>query len=1144
MPGGRSPMLWAVAAGFCLVGNVGAETVASGWLPVVDNASATSQMALSLGLTTLLCLALLIALVRRGRQLQAAQQRLVLAATGHQSILSSLPDPVWMKDRNGVFLACNPAFAALFGKSIADIVGSTMFELTSAEQARQARRRDAVASESGRPVDDEEWFRFASTGHSSLLLTTRVPVFDDAGKLAGIVGICHDVTELRRTEEELRKRASYQRALIDNFPFMVWLKDTEGLFLAANQHVAAAAGLSESRALIGKSDFDLWPTDLANAYRADDQHVMTTRRSREVQEELAQGGERRWVETYKAPVVDERGDLLGTIGFARDVSERRRMEQMLRESEAHFRAFFENNTAPMLLMDPANHVIIEGNAAAAKYYGYDLTQLAGMSIQELDALSFEQLSAIREDVLAGRKQQLLRQHRLANGAVREVEIHPSPIELDGKVVVFTIIHDVTDRVSAERALARERDLFSAGPVVVFALTPEPGWPVQQVSSNVQAILGYTEDEVAAGAMKLADAIHPDDLTSVHDELQHYLATGGERFEQSFRLRHKNGAYAWYRQFVQIDRDPDGQVRLIRGYLVDQSSLKALELSLADERNRLAAVIEGTRVGTWVWNVQSGETRFNERWAEIIGYRLAELMPVSIDTWTQFVHPDDLPRSSELLRRHFAGELGYYECEVRMRHRDGHWVWVLDRGQVLDWSDDGQPLWMYGTHLDIGERKLAEQALKDSENRLRIAGEITYDLIYESHSDGRLDWFGDADAFFALPPGKTPRHLDDWLSLVHPDDVDQLRRDVAARDETAELYEHHYRVLRGDGEYRYLTDQGSPVQDEQTGTVKWVGVCTDVTEQHLAEERLRLAAAVFDSAQEGIMITDAQANVIEVNTAFAGITGYRRDEVIGQNPRFLHSGYHSADFYASMWRDLTEHGYWQGEIRNRNRRGEVYAELLSISALRNDKGDICNYVGMFSDITALKDKQDRLEHIAYYDPLTQLPNRILLNDRIRLAIAQASRLGNTVALLYVDLDGFKQINDRFGHDLGDRVLIEIAGAMRNSLRAHDTVARLGGDEFVALMTDLPNSIACIERLPRLLAAISRPLRIGDDELQLSASIGVTFYSQGNDIDAQHLLNQADQAMYQAKAAGKNRYYVYDGALRPQPTGSTVERALSD
>tara|TARA_R110000744_G_scaffold121309_2_gene225886 strand:- start:3188 stop:5305 length:2118 start_codon:yes stop_codon:yes gene_type:complete len=326
----------------------------------------------------------------------------------------------------------------------------------------------------------------------------------------------------------------------------------------------------------------------------------------------------------------------------------------------------------------------------------------------------------------------------------------------------------------------------------------------------------------------------------------------------------------------------------------------------------------------------------------------------------------------------------------------------------------------------------------------------------------------------------------------------------------------------------------------------VGVVHDITKRKQIEEKLKRSASVFSHAHEGIMITDASATITEVNDAFSRISGYTSEEVLGENAKILQSERHSPEFYAEMWQTLLKQGYWEGEIWNRRKNGEIYPEMRTISAVNNADGCVEYYVSLCTDITAMKAHQNQLEHIAHYDLLTNLPNRVLLADRLSHAMLQCSRHQQALAVLFLDLDGFKLINDNYGHNVGDELLIAVSVRMKAALREGDSLARIGGDEFVAVLADLSSVEDCEPVLERLLLAASEPITIGSVVLNVSASIGVTFYPQDN-VDADQLMRHADQAMYIAKQSGKNRFHLFDtahdDAIKVQRESlETIRRAL--
>ncbi|WP_292565117.1 EAL domain-containing protein [Methylomonas sp.] len=324
---------------------------------------------------------------------------------------------------------------------------------------------------------------------------------------------------------------------------------------------------------------------------------------------------------------------------------------------------------------------------------------------------------------------------------------------------------------------------------------------------------------------------------------------------------------------------------------------------------------------------------------------------------------------------------------------------------------------------------------------------------------------------------------------------------------------------------WLESTAVPLRDDEGHITALLCMARDITERKTADERLKLAARVFGEAHEGILITDAAGNIIDVNPTFCDITGYSRDEVIGKRPSVLKSGRQDPAFYRDMWRAINTDLHWQGEVWNRKKNGELYAELLSISALCDDQGQIIYFIGLFSDITQIKHQQQMLELMAHYDPLTSLPNRTLFSDRLSQAIARSKRDKLLLAVCFLDLDGFKPINDQLGHGAGDQVLIEVANRIKQSLREEDTVSRHGGDEFALLLTGLHSVDEIGQTLTRIHQAIAKVYSINGQTVQVGASSGVSVFPL-DDADADTLIRHADQAMYQAKLTGKNRFQLFD------------------
>jgi len=468
------------------------------------------------------------------------------------------------------------------------------------------------------------------------------------------------------------------------------------------------------------------------------------------------------------------------------------------------------------------------------------------------------------------------------------------------------------------------------------------------------------------------------------------------------------------------------------------------------------------------------------------------------------------------------------CEVWLRWQ-GIWISLIGLVsailmlQVWRLSSRNRALQKLGR-----ENQQAELALRESEQHFRTLANSGSALIWTSGIDDRRDFFN--ETWLRFTGRRLDQELDNgWVEGVFSEDVEPYWQAHSEASQRHEPFDIEYRLRDANGNYRWILEQGRPRYGSAGNFIGFIGHCYDIAERKQSVEKLQLAANVFTSASEGIMITNADGIIVDVNQAFTVITGYSSSEAIGNKASILKSERQSPQFYTELWRSLAVNGRWSGEIWNRRKNGEIYPEHLTISAVRDRDYRTLHYVGLFLDITAQKAHQTQLEHFAHFDALTGLPNRVLLADRLYLAMTQARRRGAKLAVALIDLDGFKEINDHHGHKAGDELLMAIAERMRSALRESDTIARMGGDEFVAVMDELQQFNDCLPMIQRLLEVCAKPVQYDDRVLKVSCSIGVTFYPQAEPIEADQLLRQADQAMYQVKLSGKNRYYLFDADL---------------
>jgi diguanylate cyclase (GGDEF)-like protein/PAS domain S-box-containing protein len=584
------------------------------------------------------------------------------------------------------------------------------------------------------------------------------------------------------------------------------------------------------------------------------------------------------------------------------------------------------------------------------------------------------------------------------------------------------------------------------------------------------------------------------------------------------------------------RDTNGRVVRVTGLVQDVSERKQAEAALTASEARWKFAIEGSGDGLWDWNIQTGKAYFSPRYKSMLGFAEAEIGDTA-DEWSKRIHPADAPGVYATMQPYLDGKPGTVTVEFRMLRKDGLWQWTMGRGMVMERDAEGKALRLIGINTDMTERKQAQMALRESEVRFRTMFELAADAIV-LHRGGELVFVNPAAV--KMFGAQSDQHLigKPLLELIHPDDRHRIVTRIKTALEsgkTAPVQEGRY--LRLDGTVFHADAQGQAIVLEGVPTV--LSTLRDTTERRQAQEKLLLAANVFTHAREGITIANADGIIIDVNEAFTRITGYSREEVIGQNPSILQSGRQDPAFYEAMWRDLTGPGHWSSEIWNKRKNGDVYAELITISAVRDAQGATQNYVALFSDISGIKEQQNQLEHIAHFDALTNLPNRRMLEDRLNQAMAASKRNGLYGALMFLDLDNFKPLNDTHGHGVGDLLLVEVARRLSACVREVDTVARSGGDEFVVVLSELDADKAksrelaagVAEKIRVSLAALYRltvatpgqsPITV---EHHCSASIGVVLFIN-HESNQSDVVKWADAAMYQAKAAGRNVVRFYE------------------
>jgi diguanylate cyclase (GGDEF)-like protein/PAS domain S-box-containing protein len=555
---------------------------------------------------------------------------------------------------------------------------------------------------------------------------------------------------------------------------------------------------------------------------------------------------------------------------------------------------------------------------------------------------------------------------------------------------------------------------------------------------------------------------------------------------------------------------------------DAESRQALIDRLGKSEERAKDAMQASHSALWELDVITGRVHLSEAWSQFLGdgreqtdttlRALAERVPVE---------------EREMVRAAIVGavkgtESSNYKVEHRVRKKDGSYIWVASEGQVIERDGSGRALRMIGINRDITERR-------EAETEFRTIVQATGDGFFMfTVPDGRIL---EVNPAYCAMSGYS---LEELLSMSVFDIVEMYGREQIENNiemiRSGKPMRIDSRHRRRDGSV-FDVEVSSRYMDVRGGVI--VTFIRDISDRKQAEREVRIAAAAFES-QDGMLITDANATIQRVNNAFTEITGYSAEEVVGRNPNLLTSGRHDKAFYAAMWKSLIKTGSWTGEIWNRRKNGELYPEHLTITSVKDRDGGVINYVASLADITMRKKSEAEIQRLAYYDHLTNLPNRRLLMERLHQALVASGRRKWGGALLFIDLDNFKNLNDTQGHDVGDLLLQQVAARLTSCIREGDSVARLGGDEFVVMLLELSSHpIVASEQAKtvgeKIIAVLSETYRLAEHEYVCTASIGITLF-QGREQEAEALLRQADIAMYQSKHAGRNALRFFDQKMQ--------------
>ncbi len=568
--------------------------------------------------------------------------------------------------------------------------------------------------------------------------------------------------------------------------------------------------------------------------------------------------------------------------------------------------------------------------------------------------------------------------------------------------------------------------------------------------------------------------------------------------------------------VVLARDVTAQKR-------DQERLKRSEALLA-ETQRIASL------GSWEWDFRTREAIWSEETYRVLGVD-PSLDPIPLDTFVaEMVHPEDRPALENLLVQ-AARSREPIEIDYRMIHPARGLRWLRSRGEgSLDAA--GRITRLVGTVQDITRQHEARRRIERSERMLAEAQRISHLGSWERNlGTGAGIWSEETYRIMGLEPGApipSPREV---LERVHPDDREAVWQSYNRAVQERGSADMVFRLRRQDGRWRWLHGRAEARAEEKTGELMVLGTVQDITEQREAESQLALAAKVWENSVEGVVITDAAGTIVNVNQAYTIITGFSPEEVVGARAPFLLRGQPGWDQRRGVIVSLRRHGEWRGEMWARTKEGQAYPLWVTVTAVTDNRDRLTHYVGLMHDLSDLRRSEEELRYQAQHDALTGLPNRALLHDRLEVALKHAAHRGARLAVLFLDLDNFKNINDSLGHQAGDQLLREAAHRIKQRVGPEVTVARLGGDDFILVLEDVPRAEAAAAKADVIQEVLSLPYHLQGRELFVTASIGVTLYPEDGE-DPSTLIKNAEMAMYRAKAEGRSRCQLFTSALNEQ------------
>ena len=977
-----------------------------------------------------------------------------------------------------------------------------------------------------------------SNGEIRWLRSTGQTEFDLNGKPVKVRGIAQDITERKQIEDKLIESENRSTAIIEASPIPFALNDNQGNITYLNSAFLKLIGytLNDIPTLS-----DWWPLAYPDAKY---QKIVAVQWQRRIDEAYSNNTP---FEPIEVNICCKDGNtrtfICNAVRLAKhlatnhlvmfyDITERKRAEEELKklrnsllESRDKYEDLYE--FAPTGYLSLNQHgLIIELNWKVTAMLGLPRKEISQRRFNEFvcdeDKAHWQETYSEIKNLIAGEEINIDLKLIHSKGSVFNANLNCLRMDDDVQAMVRITLVDVSKLKEIESKLIRNetylKTIIESEPECIKVVDAN-GILMQMNPAGLEMLDAENIEQI--NNVSLIKCIAPEFQGAFADLHQRVIA--GESMQLEFEAISLKGSRRWLETHaVQMNVDDK---KLVLAVTRDITSRKQAELRVEKLLAEQTAILDNKMVGIAIardrkiiWANLAYEIMF--------GYSKKELTGMS--TRNLYSNDEDYLEIGKAYAQ-IANE-GIVRKQYAFVRKSGEKVWMNLSGTMLNHGHD-ESLWIF---VDVTEQKLAELAAIEARNLLETLINAAPIRIFWKDTDSR--YLG-CNFAFAKDAGKSSPQ-----EIIGKNDFDMTwaaQAELYRADDQAVMTSGIAKLTYDepqqtpDGKTIWLSTSKTPIKNSRNESTGILGVYDDITERVLAENELRIAAIAFES-QEGMMITDANRNVLRVNRAFTNITGYSTNEIVGKNPSILSSGQHGASFYEAMWKRIHEQGFWQGDIWNKRKSGEVYPEHLTITVVKDNNDVITNYVATLTDITMSKAAAEEIQHLAFYDSLTKLPNRRLLVDRLTQAMTSSARNLVSGAVLFMDIDHFKTLNDTLGHDIGDVLLQQVASRLISCVREGDTVARLGGDEYVVMLEHLSeNTIEAAAQAEvvakKILTSLNLPYQLGNNEYNGTASIGIAVFGDKNQ-SQDEILKYADIAMYQAKKSGGNTLRFFDPKMQ--------------